>query len=161
MPVVPVAGLSSSIASSATSVGSRLASPFASMLGQAASQGASPTTSAAASATSALQQQANAALDGFRKQFQALLIANQIDISQPIQLQSDGLGGVDVSADNPDAGHIKSLLQSRPDLVAQFASLNQQFAALRAADPTQSNSAQQNTKFGVTFSGQQATIAFS
>jgi hypothetical protein len=173
MAVAPVAGLSSSITSSASAVGSRLASPFASLFGQAASQATSgpqansPAASAAsaattaAAATAALQQKANAALDAFRKQFQALLAANKIDASQSIQLVSDGQGGVDVAGDSPDAGQIKSLLLDHPDLVAQFTSLAQTFTSLRASDPLQANGLLSAARFGVTFAGQQSTLAFS
>ncbi len=163
IPIAPVGGLATSLASTASSAGSRMASPFANVLGKATAQSgqqaSNPAAVVAPNAPATQQQQANNALAAFRQQFQSLLAANNISTSQPIQLMSDGHGGIDIAPGAPNASQIKSLLQNHPEITSQFASLSQTFLSLRAADPTQAASAQ--NILNVTLSGSQATVSFS
>jgi hypothetical protein len=115
----------------------------------------------AASASQANAQKAQTALTAFRQTLMQLMAANQVNTSQPIQLESDGQGGVQVAGDSPDSDKIMSIFHDHPELVAQFQSLAQSFAKLRAADPTQAAAdAQQPPVFGITINGQQAQATF-
>jgi hypothetical protein len=144
----------------ATAVASSVATPFAQLLGKAAQAGASPTSSAAPStaAASGAQQNATSALNSFNSQLQQFLAAEGVDTSQPIVLKSDGLGGLELANNHPDASKIKSILAENPQLAAQFASVQQAYLKLQPANATAENASQ---NLSVTISGKLATASLS
>jgi len=107
-------------------------------------------------------KKAQLALNAFHQRLMQLMANSQVDTSQPIELQSDGQGGVQVAGNNLDADKITSILNDHPELVAQFQSLAQTFGQLRAGDPTQAaDDALHPPVFGITINGQQAQATFS
>jgi hypothetical protein len=120
--------------------------------------GADPNASA-----DALQQTAQQNLNAFHKQLVTLLAGSQVNLSQPIRLESDGQGGVQVAGNNPDAGKIMSVLHDHPELVSQFQSLAKTYQQLRAANPLTAaeDSELSPPEFGVTFTSQQVQAAFA
>jgi hypothetical protein len=123
---------------------------------------ATKSTTGAKTVNQADAQKAQNALNAFHQTLLKLMADGQVDTSQPIQLQSDGLGGVQVAGNNPDADKITAILNDHPELVAQFQALAQSYGQLRAADPTLAAADTLHPPvFGITINGQQAQATFS
>lgn len=80
---------------------------------------------------------AQKALQQFQKQLNELLAAQGIDLSQPINLQSDQFGGIDLTNDHPQRAQIEQLLADHPELGEQFNELSAAFGFLRARQERQ------------------------
>ena len=72
-------------------------------------------------------------LDDFQTRANQLLAANGIDLSQPIRLQGDAFGGIQVANEHPDKQAIEQLLSANFDVMDAFHKLGANFTALRDA----------------------------
>jgi hypothetical protein len=102
---------------------------FATELAKAAAPGETETAespSALAAARAAFKQM----IDQFAARVRQKLSSGGISLSQPLVLESDGLGGMTAGGNRPDQQAIDSLLSSDPLLERDFCQLQQAFAHL-------------------------------
>ncbi len=125
------------LGTAAVATGALAGKAFGGLLQTAQSKAAE--TNAAGTGDSANSAGLDEKLGSFREKFQRLLEEYGIDSSQPISLQSDEWGSLQVAGDHPQKDAISKLLADHPELVAEFQSLQQQATAVRAADPTAAN----------------------
>jgi hypothetical protein len=89
---------------------------------------------ASGDALAAQKQSAALALSEFQRQLKQTLMAAGIDTGQPIHLEVDGNGGVNVGGDHPQRSQIQELFEKHPDLAEKFTALARQYGDLRAAE---------------------------
>jgi len=93
------------------------------------------------------------AVERFRESAYQRLTAAGVDLSQPIELQSDGLGGIQVAGEHPDRALIEQTLSGDLNLQQQFRSLAEKYAqANPSLDP-------RDYDFGVTLTGSSAQVS--
>jgi siderophore synthetase component len=80
-----------------------------------------------------LRSQTAQLLANFRGQLNQLLAENGIDTSQPISLQADATGGVQVTSNHPQKDAIEELLADNSELSDTFNQLQQNYALLQQA----------------------------
>ena len=83
---------------------------------------------------------------------QQRLAAAGVASSQPLELVSDGLGGVQVSGDHPDRALIEQTLNGDPALLAQFQQLGQQSRQLSPSERERDR-----RDFGLVIAGEQVS----
>ncbi|MEQ8788659.1 MAG: hypothetical protein RIC55_20280 [Pirellulaceae bacterium] len=110
-----------------------------------------------------------AGLDEFRKQLQDRLAAGGVDLSQPITLQTDSFGGIEVAGDHPDRALIEQILADDAALTAAFQQLSSEHATVATGDAKSLEKGNDSAydrvlkdirrrDFRVTFQGEQASV---
>lgn len=95
------------------------------------------------------------ALDRFRQLLAQKLAAAGVNLNEPIEIQDDGLGGLQVAGNHADRAAIEQTLAGDANLAAQFQSLAQSYAALHPEfDP-------QQVDFGLLLSGDKLQVALA
>jgi hypothetical protein len=101
----------------------------------------------------ASEQTFQAALDRFRDHLASQLTAAGVNLSGPIELQSDGLGGVQVAGDHPQRAQIEQAISGNFSLQQEFQALSGQYAGLHPQfDP-------QHSDFGLLLAGDRLQVA--
>jgi len=83
---------------------------------------------------SAAQERFEQALADFVARLRQRLAILGIDVGDPLALESDGLGGIQVDGERPDRAAIEQSLAGDPQLLAEFQKLAEQYAALMGGD---------------------------
>lgn len=81
-----------------------------------------------------LRRETDTAIDQFQQTLLKRLSAAGIDLSKPIQLQSDGFDGIAVGAEHPQWSQIEQLLADDPQLSQAFHDLAQRVRDLQSED---------------------------
>ena len=79
---------------------------------------------------SAAQERFEQALADFVARLRQRLAVLGIDLDEPLALEGDGLGGIQVDGDRPDRAAIEQSLAGDRQLLAEFQQLAEQYAAL-------------------------------
>jgi hypothetical protein len=111
-----------------------------------------------------VRRETEAALQRFGQSARQRLGKAGIDLSLPIDLQSDGHGGVLASGDHPQRAFIEQLFGDNPDLARAFHELLQRLYSMRPLDPTengQPTDAWDATRISLVLKGEEATVQFN
>jgi hypothetical protein len=132
---------------------------FADMLSvgpaEASADGAEGANPAAAIPLADRERSWQAALDSFRTQLGQKLAAAGVNLNEPIEIQDDGLGGLQLGGNLADRDLIEQTLSGDAGLAAQFQSLAKSYADLHPEfDPHQ-------TDFGVLLSGDELQVSLA
>ena len=129
--LLPWAGTATTLArGAAQALGESLS--FAATLGNF---GASTETEAAAENAAQLADQERGfhlAAEKFRELLQRALSAAGVDLTVPLEIKSDGLGGIQAAGDHPDRRLIEQVLSGDTSLQQQFQSLANDYAKLHS-----------------------------
>jgi hypothetical protein len=80
------------------------------------------------------QERFEQALADFVARLRQRLAILGIEVSDPLTLESDGLGGIQVAADRADRAVIEQSLAGDEQLLAEFQKLAEQYAALEGSE---------------------------
>ncbi|MDX1948783.1 MAG: hypothetical protein SFU86_25570 [Pirellulaceae bacterium] len=117
--------------------------------------GESPTSKSPAAATPD-RQEFEARLRDFAHQVQQRLSASGAGSTGPLELVSDGLGGVQVSGDHPDRARIEQVLSGDAALLARFQQLADEAKQLNPAE-----NSPDRRDFGVSLAGDKVATFFA